>query len=453
MSAHDARLIGDVYRIGQVLKTIGTITNYTAYNRNTNDVVGLIVIELPPTISTFAVQPFFQSLEQRRSLESPHVLRIHQGGIDGNRIYIATDPPRGTTLQHVIDTEDITVTRAIQLVQQVARGLQVFHARGLTGLDLRPHNLTIDTIGITDRMQIDDIGLRPLLLYLSSASGQEPPASIAIDLRYTSPEYMKDGIPRASSDIYQLGLLLFYLVTGRLPFVGRTAAETGILQSASPIPVMNQYTYNTPPRLQEIVERLLSKDPAQRYNDLKLLNTDLEMVAQALHQPSQALPQSKEPTRPTQPGANLTTEISVAELDIALQQTIPPGSITTLTGALSSIIPTPDGIYAYLSFESENAPPQKFAITQKSTIIGRLDPKRGVSPDLDLSTLDPTMTISRQHARIRFEETFFYIEDLKSRNKTRLGQLVLPPLKAELLHHGDLLSFGSVRLRFEIPGH
>ena len=62
------------------------------------------------------------------------------------------------------------------------------------------------------------------------------------------------------------------------------------------------------------------------------------------------------------------------------------------------------------------------------------------------------MTISRQHARIRYEETFFYIEDLKSRNKTRLGELTLTPLKPELLQHGDLISFGSVRLIFKIPG-
>ena len=63
-------------------------------------------------------------------------------------------------------------------------------------------------------------------------------------------------------------------------------------------------------------------------------------------------------------------------------------------------------------------------------VVGRLDPKHGVSPDIDLSEYDPRMTVSRQHARIRFEENFFYIEDLKNRNKTRLGDLTLTPLHA-----------------------
>src|SRR5579883_2250197 len=89
---------------------------------------------------------------------------------------------------------------------------------------------------------------------------------------------------------------------------------------------------------------------------------------------------------------------------------------------------------------------------KQDTIVGRLDPKRGVTPDIDLSPIDPAMTISRQHARIRFEDTFFYIEDLKSRNKTRLGELVLTPLKAELLQHGDTIIFGSVRMHLEVPG-
>src|SRR5262249_8191330 len=95
---------------------------------------------------------------------------------------------------------------------------------------------------------------------------------------------------------------------------------------------------------------------------------------------------------------------------------------------------------------------QRLPIKDTYVIVGRVDPKRGIIPEIDLTTFDPQATISRQHARIRFERTFFYIEDLKSRNKTRLGELVLRPLKPELLQHGDIISFGSVRMTFRIPG-
>jgi pSer/pThr/pTyr-binding forkhead associated (FHA) protein len=62
------------------------------------------------------------------------------------------------------------------------------------------------------------------------------------------------------------------------------------------------------------------------------------------------------------------------------------------------------------------------------------------------------MTISRQHVRIRFEKTFFYVEDLKSHNKTRLGELTLVPFKPEIIQHGDILFVGRVRMKFEVPG-
>ena len=105
-------------------------------------------------------------------------------------------------------------------------------------------------------------------------------------------------------------------------------------------------------------------------------------------------------------------------------------------------------------FGVEGEQAQRFAIKDKYVIVGRVDPKRGLRPEVDLTSIDPGMTVSRQHARIRFEKTFFSIEDLKSRNKTRLGDLTLTPLKAELLRDGDVLHFGSVRMVFKVldPG-
>src|SRR5712691_6232111 len=134
----------------------------------------------------------------------------------------------------------------------------------------------------------------------------------------------------------------------------------------------------------------------------------------------------------------------------------------TLIGGRPSTSPAPPeadetikadaNVYAYLCYEKDGAETQRFPIPKKDVIVGRMDPKRGLSPDIDLTTVDPKMTVSRQHVRIRYEETFFYIEDLKSRNKTRLGELTLAPLKPELLQHGDTVYFGSVRLVFKVPG-
>ena len=84
------------------------------------------------------------------------------------------------------------------------------------------------------------------------------------DPRYVSPEFIQGGRIGPWSDVYQVGLLLFEMVTGRPPFVGRTPNETRTLQCNGPIPRMIQYREDVPQALQELVDRMMAKEPAQR---------------------------------------------------------------------------------------------------------------------------------------------------------------------------------------------
>ena len=452
------RLIGNIYRVGQVMATNSMLTTYTAYNRNTNDVVGLSVLRRPTTITPQQAQQLLQPLEKYRALQSPHVIRVYNWGLDDELIYIVTDPPRGVTLQYVLDNENISTSRAFNLIQQLTSGLQMLHAQEIIGLDLRPQLVTVDTVGIIDRVQIDDIGLRQLLYSLGYQSQQQNRDVGFFDPRFAPPEYINNHSAGVRSDIYLLGLLLFNLITGRLPFIGRTAAETGVMQSTSPLPRMSGFKHDTPRVVQELVERLLAKNPQQRPASTDALQAELQTIlAEIQPQSSPTTPHlaalKDKDTKPQPPNIAGTVEMASLKLDTTLQQTLTAAQHAS-TSAITQQIPVPDaqGVYAYLCYTPAHAETQRIAIRQKNTIIGRTDPKRGVTPDLDLTEFDPRMTVSRLHARIRFEETFFYIEDLKSRNKTRLGSLILSPLKAELLQHGDSLFFGSVRLYFEIPG-
>src|SRR5436305_4376052 len=130
MAQRDARLIGGIYRTGQVITTGGMLTTYTAYNHNTNDVVGLYVITLQTQEQMGTAHTLLQTLTKRQSLYSPHVIRVHDWGIDGNRAYIATDPPRGLTLQHVMDNENIDLKRSIDLIRQLLIGVKTLHKQG-----------------------------------------------------------------------------------------------------------------------------------------------------------------------------------------------------------------------------------------------------------------------------------------------------------------------------------
>lgn len=445
MSQRDTKIIGSVYRIGQVVATKGIVTTCTAYNRNTNDVVGLFIIEVPPVFHPQTVQQVLHPLAQRQAVQSQHILPVLDWGLDGSRAYIATAPPRGTTLRYVLDHEDIDFQRMIDLSQQIVGGLKALHTRGIAGIDLRPHLITISTTGIEDRVQLDDVGLRIILSGFGYTNNHQDDDYGSLDPRYAPPEYLMGGQVGVWSDIYQVGLLLFEMATGRLPFVGRNTAETGVMQNNTPIPRMNSFKHDIPIALQTIVDGALAKNPAQRYVNVDTLLKALEEIR---------FPQkSSRPLQTTQGNplvqAGSTREMPPLQNEITAHT---PTDAQANTNIPVRGVPSKDGIYAYLSHEKDGVETVALPITEKNIVVGRLDPKRGVSPDIDLSEIDPRMTVSRQHARIRFEESFFYIEDLKSRNKTRLGELTLTPLHAELLQHGDVVRFGSVQLIFKIPG-
>ena len=438
------RQIGGIYLIGQMITSGNVISTYTAYNRNTNDVVGLYVLELPPAIPLQIAQQLLQPLERRRAVVSPHILRIHDWGIDGTRAYIATDPPRGLTLQQVMNSENVDLKRTLDISKQLATGLKSFHEKGMAGLDLRPQLITVDTVGILDRVQIDDISLRAFLNalgYVNTAGNQLSEDISYLDPRYIAPEYIQGGSIASDSDVYQLGLLLFTLITGRLPFVGRNPAETGVMQTNSPLPKMSQFNHQTPPILQQIVEQAMARDRNQRFPNAGAFLAALENVQLPLSAAERMAQSGKQPT------VAFTSEMQ--KIDDEVLENIP---LDERFQAHFAKDPAQEGatVYAYLVSQGENKEMQRLEITKKNIIIGRSDPKRGYSPDIDLSTLDPNKTVSRQHARIRFEETFFYIEDLKSHNKTRLGELPLEPLKPELIQHGDTVHFGRVRMRFGV---
>jgi serine/threonine protein kinase len=443
------RLIGGVYQVGQVITAGPMLTVYTAYNRNTNDVVGLQIIELPPQFQAETVLRLLEPLERRRQVQSLYVIHVYDWGIDGTRAYIATDPPRGIALRHVLDNETIEVHRAVEMAQQMARGLVALQAQGVEETDMRPQLITVDRVGNADRVQLDDVGLRLLLRRMGYVSGQRNEDIGYFDPRYLAPEIIQGGKIGPWSEVYQVGLLLFELITGRAPFVGRYPIETSALQTSSPVPRMSEFRQNIPQALQDVVDKALAKNPAQRFLNAKELLKGLETISirhgssisAEFTPPAGTLPAVKSGVRngemPPAPVGEIT----------AMEDTLVEGGTTVKRTSLDV---EEEGVYAYLYFEKEGEEARQFAIKDNYVIVGRVDPKRGLKPEIDLTSIDPGMTVSRQHARIRFEKTFFTIEDLKSHNKTRLGEMMLKPLKTELLRHGDVLQFGSVRMVFKV---
>src|SRR5437016_9648804 len=163
MAQRNGRLIDGIYQVGQVISSSGVLTSYTAYNRNTNDVVGLLVVEFPPTIDAQTVHQLLQPLERRRSIYSPNLIHVYDWGVDGKRFYIATDPPRGMTLRYFLDNENIDIDRALDLARQIAQGLKALHEKGVSGVDLRPQMITVYLIALMDSVRLSEEGFVTVL--------------------------------------------------------------------------------------------------------------------------------------------------------------------------------------------------------------------------------------------------------------------------------------------------
>lgn len=440
------RMFGGYYSVAQVISTGPLLTIYTAYHHYSSDRVGLYVVELPPTMDEEAVERHLQVFEKRRQVDSPHVMHVYDWGVDEGSIFIAADPPRGVTLRHVLDEENLKIERAVDLARQMARGLVALQAQGIVGIDMRPQLVTISTAGEASYAQLDDIGLRQLLKQ-SGYMNSQPGGDIGfLDPRYASPESLQNGLIGAASDVYGLALLLYEMIANRVPFVGRTAAETEAMQCQNLLPPITLYCPDTPQSMQDLLARALEKDPAQRFPD-----------AVALLQALESLPIGVSPY----PVASASGGGDGGEMrdddgkeTVESQSVDDVSTVVPISSDTSSFNTDVEGALAYLYFEAEGEgqESQRFAIKGNYAIVGRVDPKRGITPEIDLNSVDSLMTVSRQHARIRSDKSGFTIEDLKSRNKTRLRGSTLPPLQPEPLRDGDVVHFGSVRMVFRVAG-
>jgi hypothetical protein len=130
------------------------------------------------------------------------------------------------------------------------------------------------------------------------------------------------------------------------------------------------------------------------------------------------------------------------------------GDQTVLRSSLSiaSLAPERAKTYAFLDIQQNEQNVQRIAIKEDSVLVGRADPRRGITPQIDLTPFDSTNMVSRRHAQIRHEGNSFYIEDLGSRNKTKVGEMTLTPNSPQLLKNGDVVSFGSVKATFRLLG-
>ncbi len=221
------------------------------------------------------VERFRREASSAAALSHPNIVAIFDRGEWNGTYYIAMEYVAGRTLKALVREHGaLEPAAAIEIVVQILRAARFAHRRGVIHRDLKPHNVILDEEG---RARVTDFGIAR-----AGASDMTLTGSIMGTAQYLSPEQAQGHAVSASSDLYSIGVILYELLTGAVPFEGETAVAIAFKQvSAEPHPP-SALNPALPASLDAVVLRMLAKDPAQRYASADELIAALEHERQLL---------------------------------------------------------------------------------------------------------------------------------------------------------------------------
>jgi serine/threonine protein kinase len=273
MGFHDSLEAGtqlDSYRIEAPVARSGMASIYRAVDVRDNRVVALKIPHPDLESDPILFDRFQREAGIGEKLCHPRVMRVF-GGEKRSRIYMVMEWCEGRLLRQILDEGRITPDRAIRITLTVLEALQYIHDNGVVHRDLKPENVMVDAddnVKLIDFGIAGDAGARRLTYANVTAALGTP--------NYISPEQVKGKRGDGRSDIYAVGVMLYEMLTGKLPFTG-----------SNPMQVMNDRLLNHPipprvaepsmsPQLQEVLYRALERDPKNRYPKARDFAHDLE---------------------------------------------------------------------------------------------------------------------------------------------------------------------------------
>jgi beta-lactam-binding protein with PASTA domain/predicted Ser/Thr protein kinase len=222
------------------------------------------------------VERFRREASSAAGLSHPNIVAIFDRGEWNGTYYIAMEYVAGRSLKTVVREQGaLEGAAAIDIVTQILRAARFAHKRGVIHRDLKPHNVILDEEG---RARVTDFGIAK-----AGASDMTLTGSIMGTAQYLSPEQAQGHMVSGRSDLYAVGVILYELLTGSVPFDGETAVAIAFKQVSAEPRAPSERQPGVPPALDAVVLRALAKDPAQRFADAD------EFIA-ALQQARAALP-------------------------------------------------------------------------------------------------------------------------------------------------------------------
>lgn len=202
-------------------------------------------------------------------LNDPHIVRVYDVGMDHGLQYMVMEYVKGTDLkQYLRQHGPLPLTQVVKIMEQVLAAVQTAHAHGIIHRDLKPQNILIDD---HQTVKITDFGIATA----STANSLTQTNTLLGSVHYLSPEQARGGLATEQSDIYALGIILYELLTGQVPFKGESAVAIALKHFNEPVPSVRAVNPAIPQSLENVIAQATAKDPRSRYPSVGAMAADL----------------------------------------------------------------------------------------------------------------------------------------------------------------------------------
>jgi len=261
-------MMGDRYEILEKIGTGGMSDVYKAKCHKLNRYVAVKVLKQEFSENANFVSKFHVEAQAAAGLMHPNIVNVYDVGEENGIHYIVMELVEGITLKKYIEKKArLSYKEAVSIAIQVSMGIEAAHNNHIIHRDIKPQNIIISKDG---KVKVTDFGIA------KAATSNTITSNVMGSVHYTSPEQARGGYSDEKSDIYSLGITLFEMLTGRVPFNGETTVAIAIKHIQEEIPSPKEFVPEIPSAVEGIVFKCCQKSPDRRYQSIQSLIGDLK---------------------------------------------------------------------------------------------------------------------------------------------------------------------------------